>query len=484
MVSLMHDDTKKYPIILSGGSGTRMWPLSRSMYPKQFLSFGKKQSLLQRTLKRAEKTDGYQSPILITNEEYRFTCIEQSEKAHISPQMVVLEPTKRSTAPAICAAAIYVAELLDEPDALLHVMPSDHHIPLSAAYKKAVSDAEKAATAGHLVTFGITPTHPATGFGYIKEGKKLGAGYFEVNRFVEKPAKRKAQSLLKEGGYYWNSGMFMFKASTLIHEMEAQLPEMLNHVRQAVLRGSEDSELHFLRLHEASFAECDNVSIDVALFEKTDKAAIVPSKMAWSDIGSWKAFWETVKRDEDGNYTSGDVKTLEVKNSLIVSEGQHVSVQGLSDVTVVSTPDAVYVGKLSESESVKELVSQLSAQSATHDYVEMHRKVYRPWGGYESVLEGERFQVKRLFVKPGKKLSLQMHHHRAEHWIVVRGTAEVSIDGDTRMLLENQSTYIPPGSTHRLYNPGKITLELIEVQSGAYLGEDDIIRLEDDFGRE
>lgn len=468
------------PVILAGGQGTRLWPMSRAARPKQFLALTGNTSLFQQTLQRVADPAVYAPAVIITNSEYRFIVAEQAAELGAPLAGVLLEPVARNTAVAIAAAAVFASNRFG-PEAVLHILPSDHDVVIDAGYRDAVQQAAAAAAGGSLVTFGIVPTHPETGFGYIKSVARIGAGVSPVERFVEKPDLPRAEQMLAEGGYLWNSGMFMIGAGAFLDECTRLAPETL-----AAAQGSVDAariDLDFTRLDQAAFETAPNISVDYAIFEKTTKAAVIAVNFAWSDLGSWDAVWKNAPQDAGGNVTQGAVTLDNVKGSLVVSDNAHIAVSGLEDVAIIATSDAVYVGKLSEAQKVGAMVKTLRANKVTAPLTEIHKTAYRPWGGYSSVLSGERFQVKRLFVKPGKKLSLQKHHHRAEHWIVVRGTAEVTIDGTITTLSENQSIYLPLGCTHRLANPGKIELELIEVQTGSYLGEDDIIRIEDEFGR-
>ena len=467
------------PIILAGGKGTRLWPMSRSSRPKQFLPLTGKLSLFQQTLRRLNDPSIYDKAIIITNDDYRFLVAEQALEIGIELEAILLEPVARNTAPAIIAASLVAAK--NNKDRLVHILPSDHDISIDEAYKNALNIAIKSAKNKRLVTFGIEPNEPATGFGYIEAFEQEPSGAYSVKKFIEKPNLDKAKQMLASGNYYWNSGMFLFISSVFLDECKKLAPKIFTAASASVEKARKD--LDFLRLEEKSFASSDNISIDYAIFEKTKLASIVPSYIQWSDLGSWDAVWKVNKRDENNNMQSGKASLSNTKNSLIISEKTHIAVDGLDDVAVVASEDAIYVGHLSEAQNVGEMVKKLSANPKTAPLTQTHQTTYRPWGGYSSVLGGERFQVKRLFVKPGKQLSLQKHHHRSEHWVVVRGTAEVQIDKKTMSLSENESVYIPQGSVHRLHNPGKILLELIEVQTGSYLGEDDIIRLDDEFGR-
>ncbi|ELC7323329.1 mannose-1-phosphate guanylyltransferase/mannose-6-phosphate isomerase [Stenotrophomonas maltophilia] len=461
------------PVILSGGSGTRLWPLSREAYPKQFLPLVGDDTMLQATWKRVASIAGA-APIVVANQEHRFMAAEQLRECKVMPQALILEPVGRNTAPAIAIAALQA--LANGDDALLLVLPSDHVVRNEAAFHAAVKQAAIAAEAGKLVTFGIVPTAPETGYGYIKAA--AGDGVRAVDRFVEKPDLATAEQYVASGEYFWNSGMFLFKASRYLKELEALQPAILAACRQALDKAARDND--FIRLDAEAFAASPNDSIDYAVMEKTADAAVVPLDAEWNDVGSWSALWEVSDKDADGNACHGDVIALDCKNSYAYGN-RLIAMVGLQDIVVVETDDAVFVGHKDRVQDVKEIVGQIKRDGRSE--AAAHRKVYRPWGAYDSIDNGARFQVKRITVKPGATLSLQMHHHRAEHWIVVSGTAEVTRGDEVILLSENQSTYIPLGVTHRLKNPGKLPLELIEVQSGSYLGEDDIVRFEDQYGR-
>lgn len=461
------------PVILSGGSGTRLWPLSREAYPKQFLPLVGDDTMLQATWKRVASIAGA-APIVVANQEHRFMAAEQLRECKVMPQALILEPVGRNTAPAIAIAALQA--LANGDDALLLVLPSDHVVRNEAAFHAAVKQAAIAAEAGKLVTFGIVPTASETGYGYIKAA--AGEGVRAVDRFVEKPDLATAEQYVASGEYFWNSGMFLFKASRYLKELEALQPAILAACRQALDKAARDND--FIRLDAEAFAASPNDSIDYAVMEKTADAAVVPLDAEWNDVGSWSALWEVSDKDADGNACHGDVIALDCKDSYAYGN-RLIAMVGLQDVVVVETDDAVFVGHKDRVQDVKEIVGQIKRDGRSE--AAAHRKVYRPWGAYDSIDNGARFQVKRITVKPGATLSLQMHHHRAEHWIVVSGTAEVTRGDEVILLSENQSTYIPLGVTHRLKNPGKLPLELIEVQSGSYLGEDDIVRFEDNYGR-
>jgi len=468
------------PVILSGGAGTRLWPLSRRAYPKQLLPLIEADSMLQATARRVHGGERFAAPLIVCNDEHRFVIAEQLRSIGIEPRDILLEPLARNTAPAIAAAALHVAA--SDPEAMLLVLPSDHRIGDVAAFHAAVDSARAAAGDGALVTFGIRPGHAETGYGYIRRGAPLAghADCFEVAAFVEKPTPEKAEAFLRDGGYDWNSGMFVFRADSFLAELQAHQPEILENTRAALAQA--EADLTFTRLAEGPFAANPSISLDYAVMERTDTAAVVAADFGWSDVGSWAALWEVTDKDAAGNVTRGDVHLADTTNSYVRAEKRLVATLGIDGVIVVETPDVVLVADRDRVQSVKDLVDGLTAEG--REEVSQHARVYRPWGYYESIDAGDRFQVKHLCVKPGKRLSLQSHHHRAEHWIVVQGTARVTRDDDVILLEENQSTYIPVGTRHRLENPGKIELKIIEVQSGSYLGEDDIVRFDDDFGRD
>jgi mannose-1-phosphate guanylyltransferase/mannose-6-phosphate isomerase len=467
-----------HPIILSGGAGSRLWPLSRSLFPKQLLALAGENSLIQDTALRTRNGD-FAAPLIICNVEHRFLIAEQMRQAGIAPRAIVLEPVGRNTAPAAATGALMVAE--KDPDALMLLMPADHIVRNGTAFLQAVERAAAAARQNHLVTFAITPDSAETGYGYIRRGAALQGlnDSFAVARFVEKPDAATAASYVASGDYGWNSGMFVFKAGVFLAELERLEPELLAHCRAALAQGKDD--LDFFRLEAASFAKAKSISIDYAVMERTDKAAVVPVDMGWSDIGSWDSLWTAAAQDDSGNVTTGDVLQHGTRNSYLRSEGPMVAAVGVEDLVVVATKDAVLVSHRHASQDVKRIVEQL--EQSGRDLHTSHRKVYRPWGSYESIDNGDKFQVKHIIVNPGAKLSLQMHYKRAEHWIVVSGDAQVTCGEKVFALKENESTYIPLGAKHRLENVGATPLHLIEVQSGAYLGEDDIVRFEDTYGR-
>lgn len=468
------------PVILCGGNGTRMWPLSRSAYPKQYLALHGEQTLVQQTAARLDGLANVAAPIIITNNEQRFLVAEQMLAAGIQPQAMLLEPMGRNTAPAVAVAAWQA--LQHDANAVLLVLPSDHVIQQPQVFRALVQQALPAAQAGQLVTFGIAPDTPHTGYGYIQRGQPLAGvdGLFGVAAFVEKPDLARAQAFVADGSYYWNSGMFLFRADAYLRELQQLQPAMHQYSQQAFAQAQRD--LDFVRLDATAFAACPSDSIDYAVMEKTASAAVVPAAgLGWSDIGSWSALAEISAQDPHGNALQGDVLQHATSSCYVRAESRLVATVGVQDLVVVETADAVLVAHKDQVQDVKKIVEQLAA--AGRSEAVFHQRVNRPWGWYEGLATGERFQVKRIQVKPGSSLSLQLHHHRAEHWVVVKGTALIT-NGDSELLLsENQSTYIPLGTVHRLVNPGRIPLEIVEVQSGSYLGEDDIVRLEDVYGR-
>ena len=466
------------PVILSGGSGTRLWPISRRNLPKQFLSLAGSDTLFQQTVRRAVKLPDSAPAVVVASDDHRFLAAEQLQELGIVGASILLEPVARNTAPAIAVGALQA--VARDPNALILVLPADHLIGDEQSFADAVAKARPVADQGWLVTFGIRPDRAETGFGYIHRGKALDTSTFEVDQFVEKPKLDAAELYVSSGEYDWNSGMFLFKATRYLEELSHHAPAMLEAATASFEKANAD--LDFIRLDEQAFAAAPSDSIDYAVMEKTSRAAVVPVSCGWSDIGSWDALWMAAEKDADGNHLEGDVIALDTKGTLVRSHERHlVATIGLDDIVVVTTPDATLVARRDASQDVKKIVDHLkTAGRSEHD---LHRVVRRPWGSYDSLEQGERFQVKRIVVKPGAALSLQMHHHRAEHWIVVKGVAEVTCDDKVFLLAENQSTYLPLGSRHRLRNPGKVPVELIEVQSGSYLGEDDIVRFDDVYGR-
>lgn len=467
-----------YPVILAGGAGSRLWPVSREYYPKPLLPMFGANSLLQDTVTRLEQISAVAKPLFVCNEEHRFLLAEQVRALGKSPEAILLEPEGRNTAPALTIAALHLAGM--DPHALMVVMPADHVIPDRAAFSAAVERGAGLAEKGYLVTFGVVSDKPETGYGYIRRGDEIDAsGVFQVQRFVEKPDIDTAQEYAGSGDYYWNSGIFLLRADRWLEEMAKFRPEILQACQAAMAGGKQDSD--FFRVGKEAFVSSPSDSIDYAVMENTDRAAVVPLKTSWSDVGCWSAVWEISDQDEAGNVSKGDVLIHESTNSLLLADSRCVAAVGLDDVIVVETADAVLVADKQRCQEVKAIIDRLKA-SDREEY-RFHSRVYRPWGDYEGIDLGPRYQVKRLRVKPGAKLSLQMHHHRAEHWIVVSGTARVTRGDDVFILSENESTYIPIGTQHRLENPGTIALEIIEVQSGSYLGEDDIVRFEDIYNR-
>lgn len=468
-----------HPVILSGGSGTRLWPMSRTLYPKQLLTLLGGESLLQETVRRVAGRAGFGPPLVVANEEHRFIIAEQLREISVIPRALLLEPVGRNTAPAACIAALALIE--SEPDPLMLVMPSDHTIGDLEAFAAAVTRAAAAAQAGGLVSFGIAPQHPETGYGYIRRGGELDGieGVFAVAQFVEKPGARQAEEYVASGEHSWNSGIFLFPARLYLDELDRLRPDIVAPCRAALAAAQRDSD--FIRLGKEAFSACAADSIDYAVMEHTRRAAVVPVSMDWSDVGSWDALWELGAKDQRGNSIHGNVVAEDTRNCYLRSEAGLLAAIGIADLVVVATDDAVMVAPRNRTQEVKSLVARLVRDR--RDEADALPVVHRPWGTFKSLHNGHRVQVKHIVVKPGGKLSLQMHHHRAEHWIVVQGTAKIRRGEEETMLSEDQSTYISIGTAHRLENPGKIPLHLIEVQSGSYLGEDDIVRLEDSYGR-
>lgn len=465
------------PVLLCGGVGSRLWPVSRELHPKQFLPLVGELSMLQATLARTDDLSA-SPPVVVCNEEHRFMVAEQLRQVDLRPGALLLEPQGRNTAPAVALAAL--RELARDPEALLLVLPADHLIRDVEAFTRAVVAALPLAREGRLVTFGVVPTHPETGYGYVRCGATLGEDSFALDSFVEKPDLDTAQAYLESGNYLWNAGMFLFRAATYLEELSRERPEMVEQCRAAMDGAAVDMD--FIRPDGEAFLACPSDSIDYAVMEHTRNGAVVALDCGWSDVGAWSSLWEVAERDDRGNATQGDVLLDNCRDSYFRSESRLVAATGVDNLVVVETPDAVLVADRERVQDVKNLVAQLKA--AGRQEAVLHSRVYRPWGSYETLVCAERFQVKRIIVNPGQTLSLQMHHHRAEHWIVVHGTAEVTCEDRVFMLAEDESTYIPLGRKHRLANPGRIPLELIEVQSGSYLGEDDIVRFEDVYGRE
>ncbi|HEX7018452.1 MAG TPA: mannose-1-phosphate guanylyltransferase/mannose-6-phosphate isomerase [Gemmatimonadaceae bacterium] len=463
--------SRLHPVILSGGSGTRLWPLSREHYPKQLLRLLGDGTLLQQTVTRLDGLPEVAPAVLVCNEEHRFLVGEQVRETGATAATIILEPEGRNTCPAATLAALLLRE---QEDPLLLVMPADHVIRDVEAFHRAVTAALPLARDGSLVTFGIVPKTPATGYGYIRRGQGSA-----VAEFVEKPDAATAQRYLDSGEYLWNSGMFLMRASVWLEELERHAPDILEHCRAACAGGRRDGE--FFRVDAQAFRRCRSDSIDYAVMEKTTRAAVVPLDAGWSDVGAWSTLWEVSPQDAAGNVAQGDVCLHGVRDTLVLAQHRLVAAVGVKDLIVIETADAVLVMHRDAAQDVKHVVETLKKQKRGEHIT--HRRVYRPWGWYEGVDAGDRFQVKRLMVKPGAALSLQMHHHRAEHWVVVKGTARVTRGDEVFMLTENQSTFIPIGARHRLENPGTIPLELVEVQSGSYLGEDDIVRFEDRYNR-
>lgn len=465
------------PVIMAGGSGTRLWPLSRELYPKQFLAIeGSEQTMLQNTLARLSGlTDA--RPLVICNEAHRFLVAEQLRQRDALDRNILLEPVGRNTAPAIALAALHAVR--DGADPLLLVLAADHVIRDVDAFQQAIRTALPQAEEGALVAFGIVATAPETGYGYIRRGDGVGEGCFRIAAFVEKPDRATAEQYLASGQYDWNSGLFLFRASRYLEELSQHRPDILAACRAALVTPKADMD--FLRVDDAAFRACPDDSIDYAVMEKTARAVVVPMAAGWNDVGAFASLWDVLPKDDAGNATRGDVLSHDSQGNLLLAENTLIATVGLRDTVVVQTKDAVLVAPRDRAQEVKQIVARIKASGRSEH--QLHREVYRPWGKYDSVDNGKRYQVKRITVKPGAKLSVQMHHHRAEHWVVVSGTASVTLNGEVRLLCENESIYLPVGAVHALENPGKIDLELIEIQVGAYLGEDDIVRFEDRYGR-
>jgi mannose-1-phosphate guanylyltransferase/mannose-6-phosphate isomerase len=465
-----------HPVVLSGGSGSRLWPLSRTLLPKQFLPLVSNRTMLQETVLRLQGLPGLQGPVIVCSNDHRFLAAEQLREIGVQAAAQILEPAGRNTAPAVAVAALCVAQA--KPDGIMLVLPADHLIRDVPRFHDAVARAATAAAAGHLATFGIVGQEPETGYGYIERGEAM-SGCFKVARFVEKPDEATARAFLASGRFYWNSGMFVFQASRYLDELGKHRPDILDAARKAWDRSARD--LDFIRLDTEAFLASPSESIDYAVMEKTRDAVVVEADIQWNDIGSWTALWKAGKADVEGNVTLGDVHMDATRDCYVRAESRLVAAVGVKDLVIVETADAVLVTHKLCSQDVKRTVDALRAKQ--RDEYLVHKRVYRPWGYYEGLDLSERFQVKRIMVKPGSRLSLQMHHHRAEHWVVVSGTAKVTRGEETLLVSENQSTYIPLGTKHRLENVGKVPLHMIEVQSGSYLGEDDIVRFDDDYKR-
>ena len=466
-----------YPAMLSGGSGSRLWPVSRSQMPKQLMPLLSRRSLLQETATRLAGMPDVAPPLVIANSDHRFMIAAQLQELGIAPSALVLEPVGRNTAAAAAVAAKMVEGI--DPDGIVLLLPADHFIQDVDGFKAAVAAGAAHAARGHIVTFGITPRSPETGYGYIKRGTAVGDDAFQVAKFCEKPDLARAEQFLAEGDYDWNSGIFMARADVLLAEMEAYCPEILKKCTSAV--AGSYSDLDFVRLDQPAFEACPSAPIDTAVMEQTDKAVVLPLDIGWSDVGSWNALWDLGEKDASGNVITGDVIAVDTEETYIKGNGRLVTTLGVKDLVVVDTGDAVLIADKGRVQDIRGLVDELKERGRSEH--EAHARVHRPWGFYESIEADDRYQVKHLMVKPGASLSLQMHHHRAEHWVVVRGTARVVVGNKEMLISENESTYIPIGTPHRLENPGKVPLSIIEVQSGCYLGEDDIVRFDDRYGR-
>ena len=466
-----------YPVLLSGGTGSRLWPVSRAQMPKQLMPLLSDRSPLQETATRLAGMADIAPPLVIANADHRFLIAAQLQELGITPTALVLEPIGRNTAAAAAVAAKIIGDL--DAEGILMLLPADHHIPDAEGFRQAAQQSATYADRGHIVTFGITPRSSETGYGYIKRGAALGDDAFAVAQFCEKPNFATAQSFLADGGYDWNSGIFMARADVLTDEMKALCPDIVASCDSAIAGSYRD--LDFLRLNESAFKACPSVPFDKAVMEHTSKAVVIPLDIAWSDVGSWKALWDLGDKDGSGNVISGDVLAVDTEDTLIHGNGRLVTTLGVKDLVVVDTGDALLIADKARVQDVRSIVDNLRALGRSEQ--EIHKQVHRPWGFYESIEAGDRYQVKHLMVKPGAVLSLQVHHHRAEHWVVVKGTARVVVGNKEMILSENESTYIPIGTPHRLENPGKVPLSIIEVQSGCYLEEDDIVRFDDVYGR-
>lgn len=475
------------PVILAGGSGTRLWPLSRALYPKQLLDLVDEKTMLQNTLLRLKSAENVGDPIVVCNQDHRFMVAEQLRAIDQMRATIALEPVGRNTAPAVAAAAAIAESIASDP--FLLILPADHHIDDTDALVHALKAAKAQANQDYLVTFGIVPQSPETGYGYIRRGQEIGCiqkeddnaavSIYSIEQFVEKPDLATARNYVDSGEYFWNSGMFLFRSSAFQRELQEFASDIAEASRAAVEKGTTD--LDFFRLDQSKFADCRSDSIDYAVMEKTRKGAMVALDAGWNDLGSWEALWQAGKKDEFQNVVHGDVLVEEVKNSYLYAQNRLIAAVGIENHVVVETSDAVLLAPKNRVQDVKRIVNRLKAGQRHEAYA--HKRIYRPWGSYETIDTSDRFQVKRITVKPGARLSMQKHFHRAEHWIVVKGTAKVEIDGKSALLREDESIYIPLGAAHRLINPGKIPLDLIEVRTGSYLAEDDIVRIEDDYGR-
>ncbi len=473
---------KVIPVILCGGSGTRLWPLSRKSFPKQYLKLNSQNnnSLIQNTYRRISSVDGMQNPILICNEEHRFIAAEQMREINVNPSKILLEPFGRNTAPAITLATLVSLDMEDDP--LLLVLSSDHEIKNNKKFTEAINIGLNYANDDKLVTFGVVPRSPETGYGYIKSEHPFNLTEItgnKISEFTEKPNYENACEFIKDKRYTWNSGMFLFKASVIKKELEKFYPKLVESCKNSLDKSEND--LDFQRLNKNYFEQCENISFDIAIMEKTNKGVVIPLDAGWSDIGSWESIWETSQKDENNNFIKGNVLIENTNNSYIRSNHRLIVGIGIENLVVIETDDAILISNKGQSQKVKNILNILREKQI--NAADQHQKIYRPWGHYLSIIEKSRWQVKLIFVKPGEKLSLQLHHHRSEHWVVVSGTAKIEIDKNEKIITENQSVYIPLGSKHRLMNPGKIPLSLIEVQSGSYVGEDDILRFEDKYGR-